>query len=378
MRFTDEQQDFRSAIRQFADAECRSREQRLALTEGGTRANSPQIFAKLAKLGWFAASLPEEYGGGGMGMVEECIFLEETSRGLVPIKAYSTGLTAVQTYLRYGSEEQKHTIVGNLAAGRIEAISLSEPGAGSDLAGVRIKAVKDGDDYVVNGQKTWCSAAHEAEHMLLLARTSTGPKRHVGLTLFMVPTGLPGIEIREIPTMEARTVNDVFYTDVRIPSSAIVGQLDGAWKHLMRGLAVERLIIATMSLGAAERALDDTIAYVREREQFGRTIGSFQAVQHRLADLATEIAMVRSFVYDVAEGIDHGEEDNLTREGAMAKLKSTEVAKETVLAGMQLMGGYGFATEYGMEEQVRHNLAPAIYGGANEIQRDIIAKTLGL
>lgn len=378
MRFTEEQAEFRTAIRRFADAECKTREQRMALTENGTRANSPQILAKLAALGYLGVSLPEEYGGGGMGMVEECIFLEETSRGLVPIKAYSTGLTAAQTYLKYGNDAQKQTIVANMVAGKLEAISLSEPGAGSDLAGVRIKAVQDGEEYVINGQKTWCSAAHEAEHMLLLARTDNSGKKHQGLTLFMVPRETPGVEIREIPTMEERTVNDVFYTDVHIPATAIVGERDHAWKSLMRGLAVERVIIATMSLGAAQRALDDVLTYAREREQFGRTIGSFQAVAHRLADLATEIAYCRAFVYDVAQRIDDGEEEHLSREGAMAKLKCTEVAKRTVLEAMQLMGGYGFATEYGMEQQVRHNLAPTIYGGTNEIQRDIIAKSLGL
>ncbi|MBM6545444.1 acyl-CoA/acyl-ACP dehydrogenase [Janibacter sp. YIM B02568] len=378
MRFTPEQDEFRREIRRFADTHCKTMSQRDALTEGGTLANAPEMFRKLADLGWFAVSLPEEYGGGGAGMVEECIFLEETARGLVPIKAYSTGLTAVQTYLKYGTEDQKKKIVTNLAEGRIEAISLSEPGSGSDLASVRLKATKDGDDYILNGQKTWCSAAHVAEHMLVLARTSTGERKHQGLTLFMVPRDTPGIEMREIVTMEPRTVNDVFYSDARIPAANIVGQVDGAWRHLTRGLAVERLIIATMSTGAAVRALDDVLAYVKEREQFGRSIGSFQAVQHRLAELATEIAFCRAFVYEIADKIDHGLEESINAEAAMAKLKCTEVAKKAVLEAMQLMGGYGFAREYGMEEQVRFNLAPTIYGGANEVQKDIIAKSLGL
>lgn len=378
MQFSREQQDFADAIRAFADAHCRTLEQRDGLTERGTVKNSPEMLAKLASLGWLGVSLPDEYGGGGAGMVEECIFLEETSRGLVPIHSYSTGLTAAQTYLRYGTEDQKRTIVRNMAGGKLEAISLSEPGAGSDLGGVRIQARRDGDDFVINGQKTWCSAAHVAEHVLLLARTDSSQGKHKGLTLFMVPTDTPGLEIRGIETMEARTVNDLFFTEVRIPSSAVVGEVDGAWQHLMRGLSVERLIIATMSLGAAERSLDDVLAYVREREQFGRTIGSFQAVQHRIADLATEIAVCRSFVYDIAVGIDAGDEDQLARESSMAKMKCTEVAKAAALESMQLMGGYGFAREYGMEEQVRHALAPPIYGGTNEIQRGIIAKSYGL
>ena len=330
----------------------------------------------MADLGWLGVSLPEEYGGGGAGFVDECVFLEETSRGLAPITGYSTGLTAAQTYLKWGSELQKKTIVSNLAAGRLEAISLSEPGAGSDLGGVKVKSVRDGDDYVINGQKTWCSAAHVAEHLLVLTREDNSGTKHQGLTLLMVPTNTPGLDIREIETMEPHTVNDVFFTNVRVPASNVVGEAKNAWKQLMRGLSVERVIIAAMSLGSAQRSLDDAIAYVSEREQFGRKIGSFQALRHRIADLATDIAFARSFVYDVAHRIDEGLEDSLARESAMAKMRCTEIAKNTALEAMQMMGGYGYAREYGMEAQVRKSLAPPIYGGTNEIQREIIAKSL--
>ncbi|RZL71472.1 MAG: acyl-CoA dehydrogenase, partial [Rhodococcus sp. (in: high G+C Gram-positive bacteria)] len=260
MRFTREQREFAVAVREFCDAECKTLQQRDLLTDGGTLANSTVILDKFAGLGWLAVSLPEEYGGGGAGMVEECIFLEESARGLAPITGYSTGLTAAQTYLRYGTEDQKHTIVGNMAAGKLEAIALSEPGAGSDLGGVRIKAELVDDHYVVNGQKTWISAAHVAEHILLLARTDSSGNKHQGLTLFMVPTDAPGLQIHEIKTMEARTCNDLYFTDVAVPVSAVVGTPNQAWRHLMRGLSVERLIIATMALGAAQRSLDDVIA----------------------------------------------------------------------------------------------------------------------
>jgi alkylation response protein AidB-like acyl-CoA dehydrogenase len=192
----------------------------------------------------------------------------------------------------------------------------------------------------------------------------------------MVPVGAPGIEIRGIETMEARTVNDVFFTDVHVPVTAVVGLPRNGWKQLMRGLGVERLIIAAMSLGAAQRSLDDVVAYVGQREQFGRTIGTFQALRHRIADLATDIEFARAFLYAAAERIDAGQEQQLARDSAMAKLRCTEIAKNTALEAMQMMGGYGYAREYGMEGQVRKALAPPIYGGTNEIQREIIAKTL--
>jgi alkylation response protein AidB-like acyl-CoA dehydrogenase len=376
MRLGKDRQQFAEAIREFAQRECGTLAQRDALTEGGTQANSPQILAKLAALGWLGVSLPAEYGGGGAGFVDECVFLEESSRGLLPINGYGSGLTAAQTYLRWASEEQKRTVVGNLAAGKLESIALSEPGAGSDLGGVRLKAERAGDGYVVNGQKTWISSAHVAENLLVLVREDNSGGKHEGLTLLMIPARSPGVEIRAIPTMEAHTVNDVFFTDVRVPASAVVGQPRNAWKQLMRGLGVERLIISAMSLGSAQRSLDDLIAYVKDREQFGRKIASFQALRHRIADLATDIEFGRAFLYDAAQRVDDGQEDALARESSMAKLRITEIAKNTALEAMQMMGGYGYAREYGMEGQVRRALAPPIYGGTNEIQREIIAKSL--
>lgn len=376
MRLDSDRLEFAEAVRDFCLRELGTLAQRDALTENETVANSPEILEEMANLGWLGVSLPEEYGGGGAGFVDECVFLEESHRGMAPILGYSTGLTAAQTYLKWGTEEQRKTICGNLAAGRIEAIALSEPGTGSDLGAVRTRGVQDGDEYVIDGQKTWISAAHVAEHMLVLVREDSAGSKHEGLTLLMVPTDIPGIEMREVVTMEARTCNDVFFTGVRVPASAVVGTPGQGWKHLMRGLSVERMIIAALGIGAARRSLEDAIAYMVQREAFGQPISSFQALRHRVADLATDIATTRSFVYDVAQAIDDGREDDLARESAMAKMRATEVAKTVALEAMQLMGGAGYAREYGMEFQVRRALAPPIFGGTNEIQREIIAKSL--
>jgi len=376
MRLDAERLEFAKAIEDFCAREFGTREQWERVTENETIANSPEILRKMSDLGWLGVSLPEAYGGGGAGFVDECVFLEETNRGLAPVLAYSTGLTAAQTYLKWGNEEQKKTIVSNLAAGKIEAIALSEPGTGSDLGAVRTRATLDADEYVVDGQKTWISAAHVAEHMLTLVREDASGPKHTGLTLLMIPTSLPGIEMREVKTMEARTCNDVFFSGVRVPRSAVVGEPGQGWKQLMRGLGVERLIIAAFSIGNARRALEDAIAYMRQRDAFGRRISDFQALRHRIADLATDIETTRAFVYDVAQAIDEGHEESLAKESSMAKMRATEVAKKAALEAMQLMGGAGYAREYGMEFQVRRALAPPIYGGTNEIQREIIAKSL--
>lgn len=376
MTITEEQSTLIESVRTYCDANTATVAQRDALTDGGAESTSTKTVRDMGERGWLGISLPEEYGGLGGTFFDETLFLEESSRGLAPINAYSTGLTAAQTYLKWGNDEQRTTVCTNLANGRLEAISLSEPGTGSDLGAVTCKAERSGDEYIINGQKTWCTAAHLAENLLVLVREETTEKKHEGLTLLMVPTSTPGVEVRGIELMEPRTVNEIFFTDARVPASAVVGEAGQGWKQLMRGLSVERLIIAAMSLGAAQRSLDDTVAYVRERTAFNTPLATFQALRHRLADLHTEISFARSFVYDIAQAVDRGEEDSLGPQSSMAKLKCTEIAKQAALEGVQMMGGNGYTREYGMEGQLRTAIAPPIYGGANEVQRDIIAKNL--
>lgn len=376
MTITEEQSTLIESVRTYCDANTATVAQRDALTDGGAESTSTKTVRDMGERGWLGISLPEEYGGLGGTFFDETLFLEESSRGLAPINAYSTGLTAAQTYLKWGNDEQRTTVCTNLAHGRLEAISLSEPGTGSDLGAVTCKAERSGDEYIINGQKTWCTAAHLAENLLVLVREETTEKKHEGLTLLMVPTSTPGVEVRGIELMEPRTVNEIFFTDARVPASAVVGEAGHGWKQLMRGLSVERLIIAAMSLGAAQRSLDDTVAYVCERKAFNKPLATFQALRHRLADLHTEISFARTFVYDIAQAVDRGEEDALGPQSSMAKLKCTEIAKQAALEGVQMMGGNGYTREYGMEGQLRTAIAPPIYGGANEVQRDIIAKNL--
>ena len=378
---TDEQRDFQTALRGFCEREVGSREQRERLTKGYTELHNQEIYEKLAELGWLGVSIDEAHGGSGGGIVDACIFLEETMRGLVPIAGYGVSLIVAGAYERFGSERQKQEILGGIAAGRVEAIAMSEPEAGSDVGSLSCRAERldgDGGDFVLNGQKTWISAAHLADHILVVARTDASGSKHEGLSMISVPTDAEGIEIRGIETMGGREVNDVFLTDCRVPAERVLGRVDGGWTQLMAGLNVERLILAASALGLAQRAFDDVLAYIKERRQFGRPIGSFQAIKHRIADLATEIECARLLVYDVARRVDAAPDQMLPREASMAKLKATEVAKKTALEGMQMMGGYGYATEYDMERHVRATLVMSIYGGTNEIQREIVSKTYGL
>ena len=279
---------------------------------------------------------------------------------------------------RFATEELKQEILTGIVRGNVEAIAMSEPEAGSDVGSLTCRAQRSNGSYVINGQKTWITGAHVATHTLLVCRTSRSDDKHHGLSMISVPAGTDGMEVRPIETMGGREVNDIYFTDCQVPAERLIGREDHAWTQLMAGLNNERLIIAAQSLGMAQRAFDDVLAYVKERKQFGRPVGSFQTIKHRLADLATELEVTRLLVYSVAARADAQPEAMLPREASMAKLKATELAKRMTLEGMQMMGGAGYAVEYDMERQVRNALVTTIYGGTSEIQREIISKTFGL
>ncbi len=375
---TDEQNAFVEAIRDFARRECGTREQRDALTEGGREQHNQTLYEQIASLGWLGVAIPEAFGGAGGSAVDMCLLCEEFARGLIPMGFFPVTMMAARPVELFGTDELKEEILGGLVQGRTGAIAMSEPEAGSDVGNLSCRAVRSDGGFVINGQKTWITGAHVADQIVLVCRTTRGEDKHHGLTMISVPGSVDGLEVRGIETLGGREVNDMYFTDCFVPEERVVGAVDQAWMQLMAGLNNERLIIAAQALGMAKRAFDDTLAYVKERRQFGRTIGSFQTIAHRLADLATEIQATEDLVYGVARAVEANPSRMLPREASMAKLKATELAKRTALEGMQMMGGYGYATEYDMEAHVRHTLVTTIYGGTSEIQREIIARSLGL
>jgi isovaleryl-CoA dehydrogenase len=378
LTLTDEQKAFVDSIRDFARRECGTREQREALTDGGHEPHNQALYERMGELGWLGVTIPEEYGGSGGGATELCLLLEEIGRGQIPVGFIGVSMITAGAVRRFGTEEQKHELLGGIAKGRVEAIAMSEPEAGSDVGNLSTRAERSNSHYVINGQKTWITGAHAADHTLVVCRTERTGDKHEGLSMLSVPANTPGMEIRGIETMASREVNDMYFTDCQVPADRLIGQDGQGWRQLMAGLNHERLIIATQALGMAERAFDDVLAYVKERKQFGQPIGSFQAIKHPLADLAAEIEATRLLIYDVAAKADANPQTTFPREASMAKLKASELAKRMTLEAMQMMGGYGYATEYGMEHQVRVALVTTIYGGTSEIQREIIARTMGL
>jgi len=366
---TDEQIDFVAAIRDFCERE------RWDVPEGDH--HSEGMAARMAELGWYGLQIPEEHGGSGGSFLDACLFLEETARGEIPIGAYGVTLICVGALNRFGTDEQKRDLLGRVSKGGALAIAMSEPDSGSDVASLKCRARLHDGEWVLSGAKMWCSYAHKASHTLVVCR-SEGSERHEGLSMVFVPHDADGFTITPIDTMGGRETNELHLDEVRVPEDALLGVEGNGWIQLMAGLNYERTILAATSLGLAQRAFDDTLAYVKQRRQFGRPVGTFQALSHRLAELATELAQVRLLVRWVARLTDEDPARMLPAEASMAKLAATELAKRCALEAVQMAGGYGYATEYPMERHLRTAIVTTIYGGTSEIQKNIIAKTLGL
>ena len=374
LALTGEQQHFVGALRDFA-----SREVTTELRESVERDHhSGEIARKLADLGWWSLTIDEEYGGSGGTFSDAALFLEEVARGQIPVGAYGVTLIVVGALNRFGTDDQKRELLGSVARGGVLAIAMSEPEAGSDVGSLTTRARRDDGEWVLNGAKMWCSYAHRATHTLIVCRSGEGSEKHEGLSMIFVPHDAEGFTITPIKTLGGEETNELHLDNVRVPDSALLGAEGNGWTQLMAGLNNERVILAASALGLAQRAFDDALAYAKERKQFGRPIGGFQAIQHKFAELATGLAQARLLVRFVARLTDEDPMRMLPQEASMAKLACTELAKRCALEGMQIMGGYGYATEYPMERHLRAAVVTTIYGGTSEIQKNIIAKTLGL
>lgn len=378
MTAVDDRADFVQSLRDFFKRECGTREQRRELSSDGQVTHNQKLHRKLAELGWLGCAIPSEYGGGGGSATDACHLLEEASYGLAPLFGLGVSLVSSSVVERFGTEEQKHDILGGVCRGEVLATAISEPGAGSDPGSMTCRAERRGDSYVVNGQKTWISCAHVATRIQVLCRTDSSGSKHEGITMIDVPADAEGVEVRPIGTLGGDEVNDVFFTDVTVSADRVIGEPGQAWHQIMRTLNTDRLMCGAVFLGRARRTFDDALEYVATREQFGRPVGSFQAIRHRIADLATELECSRLLVYDAAAKLDADPGRCEPREASMVKLKVTETAKRIAVEGMQLMGGAGYTREHDMERHLRESIISTVYAGTSEIQRDIIGKSYGL
>ncbi|MEU4546675.1 acyl-CoA dehydrogenase family protein [Nonomuraea dietziae] len=377
LAMTEEQAAFVRLARDFAAAEIRPRAREV---DEADHALPSQVWEKAAAVGLTSFMIPEEYGGGGVtDLVTQCLVQEELCHGDVSIGNLTTsaGFFAAPV-LELGSEEQKRRFLAPLCSGLppLTALAVTEPGAGSDAASLTTRAVRDGDSYVLNGQKAWISNGPYADLFVIFATVAPGT-RSKGITAFVVPRGARGLTVgRPMPKMGQRGIAcaELFLEDVRVPVADRLGEEGQGFRGLMRTFDASRILIGAACTGLSRAALDATLAYAREREQFGVKIIEHQAVAFRLADMAAKVDVSHLVTMRAARLFDAGE--SVTQESAVAKLTASEHAMWCTWAAVQTHGGWGYSREYLVEKWMRDAKLEEIEEGTSDIQRLIISRSL--
>ena len=329
--------------------------------------------------------MPPEYGGSaqnsGGNAIDLAILLEECGYafeelGMWVFRTLTYGGYAV---MRDGTPEQKQSILPRVAKGEVSVcFGITEPHSGSDAAALTTRATAYEGGYSISGQKVFTSGMDISDLCLLIARTSSGEKKHEGITNFLIDTKLPGIEIKKIKTLGQRAIGttQVFYNDVHVPANAVLGKVGQGWRSVDAYIWYERLCLSAARTGAATAAFEYALNYAKTRKQFGKTIGEFQAISHKLADMKMMLDISRTMVYRFAWLMDQGKATR--HDAAVVKLHTGETYKAVSDMGLQILGGYGYCMEYPMQRFFRDSRLATIGAGTSEIQRNIIAKGLGL
>ena len=374
--FTDEQQQLRRSVREFAEGEIAPH-----VMEWDEASHFPlEIMPKLAEMGLLGIIFPEQYGGAGLGYIEYVIAVEELSRvdGSVGIIVAAHNSLCSNHIFKFGSEAQKQKYLVPLAQGKkIGAWSLTEPEAGSDAGGTRTTAAKSGNSWVLNGSKTFTTNGHYADTCVAMAVTDKSKGSH-GISAFILEKGMPGFRPGKKENklgLRASDTSEIIFTDCRVPAENLLGPEGEGFTGSLKVLDGGRISIAALGLGMAQGALDAAIRYAKQRKQFGQPISDFQAIQFKLADMATQVEAARLLVYQAAWLADQGDV-RFTRESSMAKLFASEVAVRVANECVQIHGGYGFIKDYPAEKYYRDVKLCTIGEGTSEIQRLVIARQL--
>jgi acyl-CoA dehydrogenase len=377
--FTAEHEAFREVVRDFLAKEVVP--DFPAWADAGHMPR--EIFAAFGALGVLGAAIPEEYGGGGEADYRYNVVLwEEAARALITLGSLRTQLDVVLPYfLSYADAGQKQRWLPGIAAGRLlTAIAMTEPGTGSDLAGITTTAVRQGDEYVLNGAKTFITGGLTADLVIVVARTSTdADNRRRGLSLLVVEDGMPGFtkgRLLDKIGLKPQDTVELSFADVRVPVANLLGEEGAAFSYLGANLAQERLAIAVGSVASARAALDETISYVRDRKAFGTPVASFQNTKFELAAVATEIEAALAMLDRAV--LEHVRGQLSPSDAARVKLFCTEMQARAVDRCLQLFGGYGYVLEYPIARMFADARVSRIYGGTSEVLKTIISKSLGL
>jgi alkylation response protein AidB-like acyl-CoA dehydrogenase len=379
---TDEQQHLRRTVREFAEGEIAPH----VMEWDETSTFPSEIIPKLAEMGFLGVIFPERYGGAGMGYVEYAIIIEELSRvdGSIGIIVAAHNSLCTNHIYKFGTEVQREKYVTPLAQGKkLGCWSLTEPEAGSDAGGTRTVAARQGDCWVINGAKTFTTNGHHADVCVGMAVTDAAKKHH-GISAFLIEKGTPGFRPGKKENklgLRASDTSEVVFIDCRVPAGNLLGREGEGFVNSLQILDGGRISIASLGLGMAQGAYECSVRYAKQRKQFGRTISEFQAIQFKLADMATQIEAARLLTYRAAwladRAIASGDPDmRITRESSMAKLYAGEVAVRVANEAVQIHGGYGFIKDFPAEKFYRDVKLCTIGEGTSEIQRLVIARQL--
>jgi len=376
-QLTEEQKEIKKAAREFALKEF-EKEKSISFE---LKEEFPwELYKKAAQLGFIGVWIPEEYGGQGYGALESVLIIEEFTRVdstlSYPLWAAEAGLELIALF---GTEEQKRKYLPIVARGEgVMAQAYTEPDHGSDITLLSTTAKKDGDEYVINGVKTFITGASYASFFIVLCQTNPEAKPpYRGQSLFIIDKDTPGIDISKLEGkmgLKTATTCEVSFDNVRVPKDALLGEENKGFYYALQGFNISRVKVAAQGVGLAQGALDRALEYAKSREQFGRRIADFQAIQHKLADMAVKTEAARLLTYKAAWQIDQGKPDPML--SAMAKLLAGKVANEVVDEALQIYGGYGYYLENEIERYYRDARVIRIYEGTDEIQKNTIARLL--
>ncbi len=373
--FTEEHEVFRESFREFLQKEVVPHIEKWEKTGEIERF----IWTKFGEMGYFGLSYPEEYGGLDLDMFYMVIFLEEMQKinsGGFAAAMWAHVYLAMTHLNKEGDERIKQKYLAPSITGEmIGCLCITEPFGGSDVAGMRTTAIKEGDYYVINGSKTFITNGVYSDYLIVAAKTDPESK-HAGMSIFVIDRETEGVSATKLDKLgwRASDTGEIAFDNVKVPVENLMGEEGKGFPYIMQHFALERLIMGINAHARAEYAVDYAIQYMSERQAFGKSLDKFQALRHKIAEMASEVEMCKEFNYSIAKRLDNG--GYVVKEASMSKLLSTKIADQVIYDALQLLGGYGYMEEYPMARLLRDSRLGPIGGGTSEILKEIIAKMI--